>query len=82
MTGEEGDGMEEQGWKEDIVCPETNTRGSLGQWLHHWVVELGTGASASQGHRQGAEQLPGEGDCGRGGERATIGTRCPQKLMT
>ena len=33
-------------------------------------------------HALGAKQLPGEGDCGRGGERATIGTRCPQKLMT
>lgn len=31
---------------------------------------------------QGAKPLSGEGDCRRRGERATIGTRCPQKLMT
>lgn len=82
MAGEERDGMEKQGWKEDLLCPEANTQGSLGQRLHHGAVELGTGASLSQGHRQGAEQLPREGDCGRGEERATIGNRCPQKLMT
>lgn len=41
-----------------------------------WIVRV------HWGHKQGAKQLPGEGDCKRGGERATIGTRCPQKLMT
>lgn len=87
MAGKEGDGMQEQGWKEEqLSCFHTylcrDMGGGLGQWLCHGEVELGKGACVCLGYRQGAKQLPGEGDCRRGGERATIGTRCPQKLMT
>lgn len=77
MIGKEGDGRKKQGWKEDM-CVQRQT--------HKEVQDSGSitgmGASMSQGYRQGAEQLPREGDCGRGRERATIGNRCPQKLMT